>query len=234
MLVASWMSTHLVTVGPDETLADAKRILDENHIGRLPVMDQAGKLVGIISDRDVKKALGPDAGPAEIKDIMAKRTVAEAMSPDPVKVHIYDTIEEAAQIMLEHRISGLPVVDDQGMVVAVITQNDIFRALVALSGVNHGGVQFGLDMPDQPGSIRLATDVIRKYGGRLVSIFTSYDRVAPGRRKVFIRAKGVDRSKLMQAKEDLAEVGVVLYILDSTQHKKELLALGRLTTVPQK
>lgn len=233
MLVASWMSTHLVTVAPNDTLAEARQIMEENHIGRLPVMDQAGKLVGIISDRDVKKALGPSDVSLEERETLAKRAVSEVMNTNPVKVHIYDTIEEAAQSMLEHRISGLPVVDDQGGVVAVITQNDIFRALVALSGVNHGGLQFGLDLPDQPGSIRNTTDVIRKYGGRLVSIFTSYDRVAPGRRKVFIRAKGVNRDQLMQVKEELAQVGVLLYILDSTQKKKELLALGRLTAAPK-
>jgi acetoin utilization protein AcuB len=203
--------------------------MEENHIGRLPVMDEDGKLLGIISDRDLKKALGPANASGSCAVDAQKRLVSEIMNTNPVKVHIYDTIEEAAQLMLEHGISGLPVVDDAEAVVAVITQNDIFRALVALSGITHGGVQFGLDLPDQAGSIRSATDIIRKYGGRLVSIFTSYDRVAPGRRKVFIRAKSVDRSQLMRIKDELTQVGVLLYILDSREKKKELVALGRMT-----
>ncbi len=229
MLVVNWMSTRLVSVDPDDSMSHAMRLLKENHIGRLPVISN-GRLVGIVSDKDLKRAGASDATALEVHELaylLSRVKVKDIMTPKPITVHMYDTIEEAALIMLESKISGVPVVDDGGGVVAMLTQSDIFRALISLTGVTRGGVQFALDLPDEGGSIKRAADVIRKYGGRMVSILTSYDRVAEGRRRVYIRMKAVDRSKLMQIKEELGQVGVILYILDSRENTKELLALGR-------
>lgn len=229
MLVVNWMSTRLVSVDPEDSMSHAMRLLKENHIGRLPVIKD-GRLVGIVSDKDLKRAGASDATALEVHELaylLSRVKVKDIMTPKPITVHMYDTIEEAALIMLESKISGVPVVDDSGAVVAMLTQSDIFRALISLTGVTRGGVQFALDLPDEAGSIKRAADVIRKYGGRMVSILTSYDRVAEGRRRVYIRMKAVDRSKLMQIKEELSQVGVILYILDSRENTKELLALGR-------
>ena len=229
MLVVNWMSTRLVGVDPEDSMSHAMRLLKENHIGRLPVIKD-GRLVGIVSDKDLKRAGASDATALEVHELaylLSRVKVKDIMTPKPITTHMYDTIEEAALTMLESKISGLPVVDDSGAVVAMLTQSDIFRALISLTGVTRGGVQFALDLSDEAGSIKRAADVIRKYGGRMVSILTSYDRVAEGRRRVYIRMKAVDRSKLMQIKEELGQVGVILYILDSRENTKELLALGR-------
>jgi len=229
MLVVNWMSTRLVSVDPEDSMSHAMRLLKENHIGRLPVIKD-GRLVGIVSDKDLKRAGASDATALEVHELaylLSRVKVKDIMTPKPITVHMYDTIEEAALTMLESKISGVPVVDDGGAVVAMLTQSDIFRALISLTGVTRGGVQFALDLADEAGSIKRATDVIRKYGGRMVSILSSYDRVAEGRRRVYIRMKAVDRSKLMQIKDELGQVGVILYILDSRENTKELLALGR-------
>ncbi len=231
MLVVNWMSTRLVGVSPDDSMSHAIRLLKENHIGRLPVIDQGGKLAGIVSDKDLKRAGASDATALEVHELaylLSRVKVKDIMTPNPITVHLYDTIEEAALLMLENKISGLPVVDDQGMVAAMLTQSDIFRALISLTGVTRGGIQFAIDLPDEAGSIKQASDIIRKYGGRMVSILSSSDRVAEGRRKVYIRMKSIDRSKLMEIKDELAQVGVLLYIVDTREHTKELLALGRL------
>jgi acetoin utilization protein AcuB len=232
MLVINWMSTRLVSVDPEESMSQAIRLIKENHIGRLPVIDQSGKLVGILSDKDLKRAGASDATALEVHELaylLSRVKVKDIMTPRPKTVHMYDTIEEAALLMLENKISGVPVVDDAGAVLAMLTQSDIFRALIALTGVTRGGVQFALDLPDEAGSIKQAADVVRKYGGRMVSILSSYDRVAEGRRRVYFRMKNLDRSKLMQIKDELSQVGVLLYIIDTREHTKELLALGRLT-----
>ncbi len=182
MLVINWMSTRLVGVDPDDSMSQAIRLLKENHIGRLPVIKE-GKLVGIVSDKDLKRAGASDATALEVHELaylLSRVKVKDIMTPKPKTVHIYDTIEEAALVMLENKISGVPVVDDSGAVVAMLTQSDIFRALISLTGVTRGGVQFAVDLPDEPGSIKQAADVVRRYGGRMVSILTSYDRVAEG------------------------------------------------------
>ncbi|MFH1035655.1 MAG: CBS and ACT domain-containing protein [Pseudomonadota bacterium] len=232
MLVINWMSTRLVSIDPDESMSQAIRLLKENHIGRLPVIDKAGKLLGIVSDKDLKRAGASDATALEVHELaylLSRVKVKDIMTPRPKTVHMYDTIEEAALVMLENKISGVPVLDDGGAVLAMLTQSDIFRALIALTGVTRGGVQFALDLPDEAGSIKAAADVVREYGGRMVSILSSYDRVAEGRRRVYFRMKNIDRSKLLQIKDELSHVGVLLYIIDTREHTKELLALGRLT-----
>jgi acetoin utilization protein AcuB len=230
MLVVNWMSTRLVAIAPEDSMSHAIRLLKENHIGRLPVIDPTGKLVGIVSDKVLKRAGASDATALEVHELaylLSRVKVKDIMTINPITVHIYDTIEEAALLMLENKISGMPVVDDQKAVVAMLTQSDIFRALIALTGVTRGGVQFAIDLPDEAGSIKLASDIIRKYGGRMVSILSSSDRVAEGRRRVYIRMKSIDRSKLLEIKDELSQVGVLLYIVDTREHTKELLALGR-------
>lgn len=231
MLVMNWMSPRLVIVDPNETISRPIRLLKENHIGRLPVIDKNGALVGIVSDKDLKRAVASDAAALEVHELtylLSQAKVKDIMTPSPtITVHLHDTIEEAAQVMLDNKISGMPVLDDDGKVVAMLTQTDIFRALIALTGVTHGGIQFAMDLPDQPGSIKVAGDIIRKYGGRMVSILGTYDGVAEGQRKVYIRMKSVDRGNLMQIKEELLHVGVLHYILDSREHTKELINVGR-------
>ena len=236
MLVANWMSKTLVTLDPDSTMSQAARLIREHHISHLPVIDKNGRLKGIVSDRDVKRASASDATTLSVHELaylLSRMKIIDIMTRDPVTVGPYDTVEEAAMIMLERGISGMPVVDDSGAVVAMITQSDIFRALISLTGVTHGGIQFALDLEDRPGSIKEATDVIRQYGGRMVSILTTYDEVPDGKRRVFIRAKNLDRAKVPEIKRELSAKGDLLYILDSRLNKKEpLLGAGLLRRVP--
>lgn len=232
MLVTNWMSTRLVTADPEMSLAEAGRLMEDYNVGHLPVVED-GRLVGIISDRDLKRAWTSDAcqaGDPEAVKAAGATKLRQVMTPEPTTVGVFDTIEEAALAMLETKISGLPVLDEDGKVVALITKNDICRALVSLSGVTRGGVQFAMELSDEPGSIREVSDIIRNYGGRMVSIFTSYDRVAEGRRKVFIRMREIDRNRLLQLKDELAHIGVLLYVVDSAGGQKEVLAMGRLST----
>ncbi|KMY67947.1 membrane protein [Desulfocarbo indianensis] len=230
MLALNWMSPRLISIEPDDSMSMAIRLMKDYDIRHLPVI-QDGRLVGIITDRDVKKASASDAAALEVHElayILSRVKVSDIMTPRPFMVGVFDTIEEAALIMMENKISGLPVVDDEGHVQGMLTQNDIFRALISLTGVAHGGVQFAMDLPDRPGSIKETADIIRRHGGRMVSILTSYDRVPEGRRRVYIRMKGVDRSKMIELNNELSQVGTLLYVLDSRQGKKELLTLGRL------
>lgn len=229
MLVANWMSTRLVSADSGMTLAQAGRLMEDYNIGHLPVLD-GGRLVGIISDRDIKRAWSSevcDSGDLEAIKAAGATRLDRVMTPDPTTVGLLDTIEEAALAMLEAKISGLPVLDQDGRVVAMVTKNDVCRAMVALSGVTRGGVQFALELTDEPGGIREVATTIRRYGGRMVSILTSYDRVAEGRRKLYIRMRSIDRDRLLELRDELAGIGVLLYVLDGAAGHKEILALGR-------
>ena len=183
MLVQHWMSDKLIGIDPESSMAQAKRLLSSHGIGRLPVIDKKGKLVGIVSDRDIKRASASDATSLSVHELihlLSKVKVCDIMTPNPLTVNEFSTLERAACIMLENKISGLPVVNDLGKVVAVITQSDIFRALIRLTGAHQGGVQIALDMPDEPGGIKQVTDIIRQHHGRILSILTSSEGGAPG------------------------------------------------------
>jgi acetoin utilization protein AcuB len=227
MLVKNWMSKGVITVNVNDSMSDATRIIKENNIGMLPVMKN-GKLVGVITDRDLKRASASDATTLEIHEllyILSKIKIKEIMTKDPITVPPDYTIEETAEILMKNKISGVPVIDKGGQAVGVITQTDIFKALISLTGINNRGIQFALIIEDRAGSIRDVTDVIRKYGGRMVSILSSYDRVKKGYRKIYVRFYGIDRLKLEQFEKEAKEAGELLYMVDHRENKREIYAL---------
>jgi len=218
------MSKKVITVNANDSMQDAMRLLKENDIRMLPVMKN-GNLVGIVTDRDLKRASASDATTLEIHELLylvSKIKIKEIMTKDPITVPFDYTVEEVAEVLLENKISGAPVVDYDGKIVGTITQTDLFRALISLTGVGKKGIQFAFQLEDRPGSIKEITDVIRKHGGRMVSILTSYEGVTKGYRKVYIRMYGIERSKLSQLKEELKEKATVLYMVDHRENKREI------------
>jgi len=132
-LVKDWMTTGVITVTPNTTLPDAHQLMDSHKIRRLPVLDQQGKLVGLVTRGDVRGAEPSDATTLsiwEVNYLLAKLTVEKIMTRNPLTVSSKATIEEAAKIMLENKVSGLPVVDERGKEVVIITESDIFRMVV--------------------------------------------------------------------------------------------------------
>lgn len=224
LLVENWMNPNVITVDADDSMLDATRILKEKNIRHLPVLEK-GKLVGVVTDRDLKRASPSDATSLEAHELLylvANIKVREIMTRNPITVPYNFTIEEAAQILLEAKISGMPVVDKQGDVIGTITQTDLFKVLISLTGVGKKGVQFAFLLEDRAGSIKEVADVIRGYGGRMASILSSYEKAPEGHRYVYVRMYDVDRSKMPQLKEDLKKKAKVLYIVDSRENKREV------------
>lgn len=227
MLVKNWMSKDVISINVDDSMSDAVRLFKEHDIRMLPVMKN-GTLAGIVTDRDIKKASASDATALEIHEllyILAKIKVKEIMTKNPITVPLDFTVEETAEILLENKISGVPVMNAQNRVVGVITKNDLFRVLISLTGVNKRGIQFALMLEDRPGSIKDVADIIRKYGGRMVSILSTYERVQEGYRRVYIRMYNIDRDRLPQLKDELKEKATLLYMVDLREDKREIYAL---------
>jgi len=224
MLVKNWMSKNVVTIDANDAMQDAMRVLKEHGIRMLPVMKK-GKLVGIVTDRDLKKASASDATTLDIHELLyllTKIKVKDIMTRDPIAVPPDYTVEETAQVLQDSKISGAPVVDDYGQVVGIITQTDLFRVLISLTGIGNGGIQFGFQVEDKPGSIKEVADVIRAFGGRMVSILTSYDDVPNGYRKVYIRMHSIERSQLQKLKNILSEKAALLYVIDHLENNREI------------
>ena len=190
----------------------------------VPVMKR-GKLVGIVTDRDLKRSSPSDATTLEIHELLyliSKIKVEKIMTKDPITVPFDFTVEEAAEILMKNRISGAPVVDQNGKVVGTITKGDLFRVLISLTGVGKRGIQFAFQVEDLPGTIKAVADIIRHYGGRMVSILSTYEHVPKGYRKVFIRMLGVERDKLPQLEDDIRKKATLLYVVDHRENRREI------------
>jgi len=224
MLVKNWMSKNVITIDADDSMQEAIKLLKENKIRRLPVIKK-GKLVGIVTDRDVRRASASDATTLDIHELIyliSKIKVQDIMTRDPITVPPDFTVEETAEVLLNNRISGVPVVDHLGNIVGIITQTDLFRVLISLTGVGSRGIQFGLLINDKPGSIKEVADIIRAYGGRMVSILTSYDGVSDGFRKLYIRMHSIERSQLLELKEELIKVAGLIYMVDHRENERKI------------
>ncbi|CAB1058270.1 CBS domain protein [Olavius sp. associated proteobacterium Delta 1] len=226
MLVKNWMSNNVITVDTNGSMQDAMDQLKKYDIRMLPVMKK-NKLVGIITDRDLKKASASDATTLEVHELLyllTKIKVKDIMTRDVITVPPDFTVEETAQVLQKNKISGAPVVDANGQLVGTITQSDLFRVLISLTGVGNGGIQFGCQVEDRPGSIKEVADVIRSYGGRMVSILSSYDEVPEGYRKVYIRMRSIERFKLQSLIQELESKAGLLYMVDHTENNRKIFA----------
>ncbi|MGD8368473.1 MAG: CBS and ACT domain-containing protein [Desulfobacterales bacterium] len=224
MLVKNWMSPKLVTVGVDDAMDLAIRRLKENGIRMMPVM-KGDNLVGVITDRDLKRASASDATTLDIHELLyliSRIRVGDIMSREPVTVSDDDTIEEAAEVLLTHKISGLPVLSGDRRLVGVITQSDIFKALISLTGYGKRGVQFGFEADDRPGSIKELADVIRAFGGRVASILSSTERAPEGKRRVYVRAYRIDWDRIDALKDALKQKTTLLYMVDHRSNRREI------------
>lgn len=131
--VSDWMTRDVITVEPNTPLPEALALMRKEHIRRLPVME-GGRLVGIVTYGDLREA-GPSTATGlsvhEISYLLAKLGVGKLMTAKPFTVTPYTPLTEAAALMLEHKVGGLPVMDGEQLV-GIITESDIFRAFVRL------------------------------------------------------------------------------------------------------
>ena len=190
MRVSKWMTPKPVTLRPGDSIARAIDVMKEKKIRRIPIVNDSGKLVGIVSDRDLKDVSPSRATTLDIWElhyVLDKLKLGDIMTKKPWTVTPEMPIEKAALLMLEKKVEGLPVVDGRGALVGILTEGDIFRALVDLTGVAKKKTRVSLLVPDRPGSIREAADICRSLGGTIFSILGSYAKVPPGKRELVMR-----------------------------------------------
>ena len=213
MPVKNWMTTDVVSVGPDTSLLKVGKLMKDHHIRRIPVVDDNGQVVGIISDRDVRDASPSKATTLDMYEmhyLLAELKAKNIMTAKPITVKPTDTVEQAALIMLDNKVGGLPVVDDSGKLVGIISDHDVFKALVDITGARMGGLQFAIELPDQPGTARPLFDLLRAHNARLLSVLTVSN--ADGNRQLFIRVRDLENSKAEQELMDgVGKLGKVLY-----------------------
>jgi acetoin utilization protein AcuB len=224
MLVKNWMSKNVVSVDINDSMQLAIYTLQDNKIKLLPVTSD-GKLVGIVSDRDLKKASPSDATTLDMHELLyliSRIKISDLMIKDPITVFPDSTIEEAAQLLLEYKISGLPVLDVKDNLVGIITKSDIFRALIAITGLGKKGIQIGIRFKDIPGPIKEVRELIHNNGGRTASILSSAENAPEGYLHVYFRIYDIDREILPNLLKELKKIGTLLYIVDHRQNIRTL------------
>ena len=200
MLVKDWMKKDVITIDAHASVIDAVHLLKEKGIRRLPVLRNA-KLVGIVTDRDLKDFTPSKATTLDIYELrylLSKASVEEAMTPDPITVPTNLPIENVAAIMHDKKISGLPVMDENGDLAGIITETDVFELLVSLSGVRQGGTRICLPVEDKSGSVKDVADILRKHGAKIDAMLINYEKVTPGYRDLILRFKGGDTQVILK------------------------------------
>ena len=214
MLIENWMTKDVVTATPETSMMKASKIMKEKGISRLPVVDERGVLQGIVSDRDIKDASPSKATTLDMHELyylLSEIKLKDIMTRKVVTIRAGETIERAAALMLEHNIGGMPVVDEQGKVVGVVTDSDIFKVLVRITGVLEGGVQIGVRLSNQPGGLVPVLDYLKDHGARLMSLLTACEPAEVGMRDVYLRIRDMDKTALNALKAEMQKNFEVIY-----------------------
>ena len=170
MLVNERMSRPVISVTPDEPIHDVLAMFKKEHIRRAPVMKD-GKLVGIISQGDLLNASPSPVTTLsvwEMNYLLSKVTVKNVMSKKVISIARDTPIEEAARIMADKKIGGLPVVDGD-KVVGMITETDLFKVFLELMGARDKGIRVTATIDDKPGELARVTKAIAEAGGDFIS-----------------------------------------------------------------
>ena len=213
MPVQNWMTADVVSVGPETSLLKVGKLMKDHNVRRIPVVDERGHVIGIISDRDVRDASPSKATTLDMYEmhyLLAELKAKSIMTAKPVTVKPFDTVEHAALIMLERKVGGLPVVDDTGKLVGIISDHDVFKAMVDITGARLGGLQFAIELPDRPGTARPLFDALRAHDARLLSVLTVCK--PDGNRHLFVRVRRLENPEAeVRMMQDVSGLGKVLY-----------------------
>ena len=197
MLVGERMSHPVITIHPDMPLQEALNLMHQEHIRRLPVVDNRGQLVGIVSERDLLHASPSDATTLsvwELNYLLSKITIGEIMTRNVITVNVDTPIEEAARIMADSKIGGLPVARN-GKVIGIITETDLFRIFPEMFGAREPGVRLAVLVPNVPGELTQLTKSIFDNGGNIVALGTFLGDSSENR-EVTIKVTGIDAQTL--------------------------------------
>ncbi len=201
MFVRSYMSVDPVCVSPDDNFHDAMHELRKLGVRHLPVLDK-DRLVGILVEKDLlsnQPSRATTLSLYEIYSLLETLRVRQIMSCPVVTVEGNCPLEEAARIMVENKISCLPVMDGKKLV-GIITETDVFQALVEVLGGESEGLRFVLRVPEKVGQLALISNRIAEAGGNILAVTTSNLR-EDGYRDVMIKETGARREALLRLEQ---------------------------------
>lgn len=200
MLVRERMSHPVITIFPETTMQEALDLMRTERIRRLPVVNKKGRLLGIVTEADLDKASPSEATTLsiwEIRELVSKVKVEKIMTKDVVVIEDDTPIEQAARIMADSKISGLPVLHE-GRLVGLITETDLFKIFLELFGARYPGVRISVEVPRTPGQLAKITKAIFEKGGDILAMGTFLGETSDSGEITF-KVDGVKKDELVQA-----------------------------------
>jgi len=199
MLVGERMSKPVITISPSMPITEALNLMKKERIRRAPIVKD-GKLVGIVSDKDLLNASPSPVTTLSIWEmnyLLSKVTVSEVMTANVMTITEDTPIEQAARVMVDNKIGGLPVMRD-GHVVGIITETDLFKVFLELLGAREPGVRVTVLIEDQPGVLAQITEAISEKKGNFVS-FGQFTGENPSNKIVTFKVRGMSPDDVRDA-----------------------------------
>jgi acetoin utilization protein AcuB len=207
------MTRRPITVGEDASVNEALELMHRERIRRLPVVDKQGRLVGIVSELDLLKVSPSPATSLSIYEIpylLARIKMRDIMTRDVITVTEDTPLEEAARIMADNKIGGLPVMRGDRLV-GIITETDIFKIFLEMLGGRETGVRLTIEVPEKKGMLAKITAKIAEIGGNILALGTLMGE-DPSTREVTVRVSDVTKEDLVAA---IGELGEGIRVLDA-------------------
>jgi acetoin utilization protein AcuB len=205
MLVGERMSHPVITISPDLPIVDALNLMKREHIRRTPVVKD-GKLVGIVSDKDLLNASPSPATSLSIWEmnyLLSKITVRDVMTRQVMTVAKDTPIEQAARIMADSKIGGLPVMHGD-LVVGIITETDLFKIFLELMGAREKGVRVTALIHEEHGQLAKLTQAISSAGGNFIA-FGQFSGEETSNRLVTFKVSDLNTDQVREITEPLVE-----------------------------
>jgi acetoin utilization protein AcuB len=199
LLMQDWMKQKVLTLGPEASAFEALRLCRERRIRHIPVVKDK-RLVGIISDRDLRDA-SPPLGDPERVSTMKEIQLEDVMTRKVITTHPEDTIVHAAREMYERKIESLPVVDE-GKLLGIVTSSDVMRALIAVIGVHEPGHSRIAVQTFKPGDLAEVSGIIQDRGVDIFSVLSSPGKVTSHARTLVFQVATRDPSNVIQGLQE--------------------------------
>ncbi len=200
MLVRERMTRNPIFIRPDTPITEAQALMKREKIHHLPVLDKDEKLVGIVAEKDLLYAspsVATTLSVFEMTSLLAKLKVEKVMTREVISVAEDVPLEEAARIMADRGIGGLPIVRGKALV-GIITESDLFRIFIELFGARQKGIRITLSTFNEKGSLAKMTAAVSNAGGNIIALGT-YLGEDPSAGRCTIKVEGVTREKLVAA-----------------------------------
>jgi len=177
MFVSDRMTKNIITAHPETTLGVARQLMLDHNIRHLPIVDEDGKLLGIISDRDMRTALpscllSKEEYAATLVKVM-DRPLQDIMTRNPLTIYAYFTIQDTLLVMQKRKVGALPVIDERGYLKGILSTRDLLRAFVNIMNIDEPGTLLCIVVEEQKGQMKKIVDIVTEENISLGSVLVA-------------------------------------------------------------